>query len=87
MIGPLDVPISKSFGLSGFESGLIPLSFFIAYLISIPAAILNERIKEKKAMTIAFLFAGSGASSMCTSDKMSFSRTPKNVEPCWTHAN
>jgi fucose permease len=61
MIGPLDVPISKSFGLSGFESGLIPLSFFIAYLISIPAAILNERIKEKKAMTIAFLFAGSGA--------------------------
>ncbi len=61
MIGPLDVPISKSFGLSGFESGLIPLSFFIAYLISIPAAILNERIKEKKAMTIAFLFAGTGA--------------------------
>jgi len=40
---------------------LIPLSIFIAYLISIPAAILNARIKEKKAMTIAFLFAGSGA--------------------------
>ena len=34
MISPLAVPISKSFGLSGFESGLIPLSFFIAYLIS-----------------------------------------------------
>jgi len=61
MIGPLDVPISKSFGLSGFESGMIPLSFFIAYLFSIPAAILNEKIKEKKAMTIAFILAGCGA--------------------------
>ncbi len=61
MIAPLEVPIVKSFRLKGFEAGLLPLCFFIAYLFSIPYAIMLEKWKEKKSMLIAFSFAGLGA--------------------------
>ena len=48
LIGPLVPSFIKSFDLSLFLAGLMPLAFFIAYgVMSIPAGILVERYKEK----------------------------------------
>ncbi len=61
IIGPIIPDIIKSFDLSYFMVALLPFSFFIAYLMSIPAGILVEKYHEKPVMVVAFLVAGAGA--------------------------
>jgi fucose permease len=61
IIGPIVPDIIKSFDLSYFMVAFLPFSFFIAYLMSIPAGMLIERYHEKLVMTAAFLLAGTGA--------------------------
>jgi len=61
IIGPLIPDIIKSFELSYFMVAFLPFSFFIAYLISIPAGILLEKYHEKKVMMAAFVIAAFGA--------------------------
>lgn len=51
----------SSFSLSNTLAGLLPFAFFIAYVLSIPAGMLVERIKEKAIMNLAFFFACLGA--------------------------
>jgi len=62
IMGPLIPDIIKDFKVSNGMAALLPFSFFIAYgVMSIPAGILTEKLKEKKIMIIAFLFAVAGA--------------------------
>ena len=61
IIGPIVPDVIKSFDLSYFMVSFLPFSFFIAYLISIPAGMLIEKYHEKLIMTTAFLLAGVGA--------------------------
>jgi fucose permease len=61
IIGPIIPDVIKSFDLSYFMVSFLPFSFFIAYLISIPAGILIEKYHEKLVMSAAFLIAGIGA--------------------------
>lgn len=62
IIGPLVPDIIKGFDLNLTLVAILPLSFFIAYgVMSIPAGILNAKIKEKKVMILAFIVAFIGA--------------------------
>lgn len=61
IIGPIIPDIIKSFDLSYFMVAFLPFSFFIAYLMSIPAGMLIEKYHEKLVMSAAFLLAGIGA--------------------------
>ncbi|MGB8319904.1 MAG: MFS transporter [Ignavibacteriaceae bacterium] len=61
IIGPLIPDIIKSFSLSYFMVAVLPFSFFIAYIMSIPAGMLLEKYHEKKIMAAAFLVAALGA--------------------------
>jgi MFS transporter, FHS family, L-fucose permease len=61
IIGPIIPDIIKSFNLSYFMVAFLPFSFFIAYLMSIPAGMLLEKYNEKKIMVAAFLVAAAGA--------------------------
>jgi fucose permease len=61
IIGPIVPDIIKSFELSYFMVAFLPFSFFIAYLMSIPAGMLIEKYHEKPVMIAAFLLAGTGA--------------------------
>ena len=61
IIGPIIPDIIKSFKLSYFMVAFLPFSFFIAYIMSIPAGMLIEKYNEKKVMVSAFLVAAVGA--------------------------
>lgn len=61
IIGPIIPDIIKSFDLSYFMVAFLPFSFFIAYLMSIPAGMLIEKYHEKPVMIAAFLLASCGA--------------------------
>ncbi|HEY5369953.1 MAG TPA: MFS transporter [Hanamia sp.] len=61
VIGPLVPDIIKGFHLSLTMVAVLPFAFFIAYLVSIPAAMLNEKYKEKKMMLAAFVISFLGA--------------------------
>ena len=61
IIGPLVPDIIKGFHLSLTMVAVLPFAFFIAYLVSIPAAMLNEKYKEKKMMMAAFVVSFFGA--------------------------
>lgn len=61
IIGPIVPDIIKSFDLSYFMVAFLPFSFFIAYLMSIPAGMLIEKYHEKPVMIAAFVLAGIGA--------------------------
>jgi fucose permease len=62
IIGPLVPEVIKGFSVSKGMAGLLNFSFFIAYgVMSIPAGMLTERYKEKKVLTLAFIFATIGA--------------------------
>lgn len=61
IIGPIIPDIIKSFDLSYFMVAFLPFSFFIAYLMSIPAGMLLEKYNEKAIMIAAFLVATVGA--------------------------
>src|SRR5690625_3806079 len=56
IINSLIPEIKKGFNLSLTLVALLPFAFFIAYgVMSIPAGILNEKYKEKRIMTAAFI--------------------------------
>ena len=61
IIGPIVPDIIKSFNLSYFMVAFLPFSFFIAYIMSIPAGMLLEKYNEKIIMAVAFLVATVGA--------------------------
>ncbi len=61
IIGPIIPDIIKSFDLSYFMVAFLPFSFFIAYIMSIPAGMLLEKYNEKTIMVAAFLVATIGA--------------------------
>ncbi|MEO6820264.1 MAG: MFS transporter, partial [Ginsengibacter sp.] len=62
IIGPLVPDIIKGFHLSLTLVAVLPFAFFIAYgVMSIPAGMLNEKYKEKKVMTAAFVVSFAGA--------------------------
>lgn len=61
IIGPLVPDIINGFHLSLTMVAVLPFAFFIAYLVSIPAAMLNEKYKEKKMMIAAFVISFFGA--------------------------
>lgn len=57
------IPAAKNdFHASNTMAAFLPLFFFIAYgVMSIPAGLLTERLKEKKVMVMAFVSAFAGA--------------------------
>ncbi|MCE1198857.1 MAG: MFS transporter [Marinilabiliales bacterium] len=57
------LPIAKDdFHASNTMAAFLPLFFFIAYgVMSIPAGLMTERLKEKKVMILAFVSAFAGA--------------------------
>jgi len=62
ILGSINPNVSDSFKLSGFMTGLLPFSFFIAYaLMSIPSGMMVQRYREKFSMTVAWTVATSGA--------------------------
>jgi MFS transporter, FHS family, L-fucose permease len=61
IIGPIVPDIIKSFDLSYFMVAFLPFSFFIAYIMSIPAGMMIEKYHEKPIMIAAFILAGVGA--------------------------
>ena len=60
IMGPIIPDIIKSFDLSYFMVSFLPFSFFIAYLMSIPAGMMIEKYQEKRIMIAAFLLAACG---------------------------
>ncbi len=61
MLNPIMPAIIESFGLSLKLGGLLPASFFIAYLVSIPAGMLIERRGEKPVLILSFVLALAGS--------------------------
>lgn len=62
ILGPIIPDIIKAFSLSLTMAAFLPFAFFVAYgVMSIPAGIMLERYKEKKAMAFAFFIAFLGA--------------------------
>jgi fucose permease len=62
VIGAINPDVGRSFNLSLTLVGLLAFAFFIAYgVMSIPAGMLVERLREKTVMIAAFLLALAGA--------------------------
>ncbi|HNW51171.1 MAG TPA: MFS transporter [Prolixibacteraceae bacterium] len=62
ILGSINPNVSDSFHLSGFMTGMLPFSFFIAYaLMSIPSGMMVQRYREKISMVAAWSIATSGA--------------------------
>jgi fucose permease len=59
--GPLLPDIIRSFHLSLALAGFLPSSFFLAYLLSIPAGLLIERHGEKPVILASFVLAFAGS--------------------------
>ena len=59
--GPLLPDIIGSFDLSLALAGFLPSSFFLAYLLSIPAGLLIERYEEKPVIVASFVLAFLGS--------------------------
>jgi fucose permease len=59
--GPLLPDIIRSFDLSLALAGFLPSSFFLAYLLSIPAGLLIERYEEKPVILASFVLAFVGS--------------------------
>lgn len=57
IIGPLVPDIINSFDLSIGLAGFLPFSFFVAYGVSIPGGILNERYSGKVMILVGFSIA------------------------------
>ncbi len=66
IVGPLVPDIIRGFRLSLTLVALLPFAFFIAYgVMSIPAGMLLERLREKPVMVAAFATAFGGAFLFC----------------------
>jgi fucose permease len=62
ILGALNPDVINSFNLSLTLAALLPFFFFIAYgVMSIPAAMLIEKYREKRVMVAAFIISFSGA--------------------------
>jgi fucose permease len=61
IIGTLLPIATTDLHLTLAQSGIIPFAFFIAYIISIPAGYLVEKIGEKYVILIAFALSSSGS--------------------------
>ena len=62
ILGALNPAIKESFALEFSSLGFMTLAFFSAYgIMSIPAGLLVEKLKEKKVMLLAFALAFIGA--------------------------
>ncbi len=62
ILGSINPNVSESFHLSGFMTGMLPFSFFIAYaLMSIPSGMMVQKYQEKKSMVLAWGIAALGA--------------------------
>jgi fucose permease len=61
ILGSLIPDIKADFGLSYALAGFLPMSFFLAYGVSIPAGMLIERFREKPVLLSAFLLACLGS--------------------------
>ena len=62
ILGSINPNVSESFHLSGFMTGMLPFSFFIAYaLMSVPSGMMVQKYQEKKSMVLAWSIAASGA--------------------------
>jgi len=61
IIGTLLPVATTDLHLTLAQSGIIPFAFFIAYIISIPAGYLVEKIGEKYVILIAFALSSSGS--------------------------
>ena len=59
--GPLLPDLIRSFDLSLALAGFLPSSFFLAYLLSIPAGLLIERRGEKPVILASFVLAFAGS--------------------------
>jgi fucose permease len=59
--GPLLPDLIRSFDLSLALAGFLPSSFFLAYLLSIPAGLLIERHGEKPVIVASFVLAFAGS--------------------------
>ncbi len=59
--GPLLPDLIRSFDLSLALAGFLPSSFFLAYLLSIPAGLLIERYGEKPVIVASFALAFAGS--------------------------
>jgi fucose permease len=59
--GPLLPDLIRSFDLSLALAGFLPSSFFLAYLLSIPAGLLIERYGEKTVIVASFVLAFAGS--------------------------
>jgi fucose permease len=59
--GPLLPDLIRSFDLSLALAGFLPSSFFLAYLLSIPAGLLIERHGEKPVILASFVLAFAGS--------------------------
>jgi len=66
IVGPLVPDIIRSFRLNLTLVAVLPFAFFIAYgVMSIPAGMLLERVREKPVMLGAFGWASPGPSFFC----------------------
>ena len=62
ILGSINPNVSESFRLSGFMTGMLPFSFFIAYaLMSIPSGMMVQKYQEKRSMVVAWMVAAAGA--------------------------
>ena len=62
ILGSIIPNVTDSFHLSGWQTGLLPFAFFIAYgLMSIPSGMLVEKYQEKTSMNAAWIVATFGA--------------------------
>jgi len=61
VLGAIIPDIKESFNLSCALVGFLPASFFVAYLMSIPAGMLIERIGEKPVLILSFALALAGS--------------------------
>ena len=60
IMGPILPNIKKDLGLSATEESLMSAFFFIAYLFSIPMAMVAEKIGQKKVIMLSFFVASVG---------------------------
>lgn len=61
ILGALIPNIKDSFGLSNTLAGFLPTSFFLAYLMSIPAGMVIERFREKPVLVGSFTLSFIGS--------------------------
>ncbi len=61
ILGAINPPVAKTYNLSDFYRGFLPMALFLAYgVMSIPGGIIVEALQEKRTMIISFLLVLGG---------------------------